>query len=94
MFFSVIYRNNPITIYPVTEFAIDHDMTVNQFFFSRDGYYEGKRDEVISMLSSKDATNVYIFTEEELTEPDIMQAIESSGVTIYDTDGFYVGVFD
>ena len=94
VFFSVIYRNNPITIYPVTEFAIDHDMTVNQFFFSREGYYEGKRDEVISMLSSKDATNVYIFTEEELTEPDIMQAIESSGVTIYDTDGFYVGVFD
>lgn len=82
------------TVFPVAEFAIEHDMPLNQFYFARYPYDIDTREaEALMSLESGDASAVYIFTEEDLQDPEVRAIADSSGITITETDGMYVGLF-
>lgn len=93
VFFSADYQDNPITIYPVTEYALDHDMSVNQFYFARYAYNAGKDAEAIEILRSRNESCVYVFTYEDLTQPQIIEAVNDTGLVLYETSGFVLGLF-
>ena len=82
------------TVFPVANFAIDHDMTVNQFYFARYPYdIDTSEAEALLSLNSGDPSAVYIFTEDNLKDPGIKAVVDNSGITLIETDGMYVGIF-
>ena len=93
VFFSADYPDNPVTVFPITEYALHHDMIVNQFYFARYAYNDGKDAEAIEILRSRDESCVYVFRYEELELPQVADAIEDTGLTLYETSGFVLGLF-
>lgn len=94
VFFSCDCLCDEITIYPVTEYAIAHDMNVNMFRFSREGYYTGKKEAALEALSSHNATKVYVFTYDDLQDDEVEEALSGSGITLYETSGFVIGLYE
>ena len=94
VFFSCDYICDEVTIFPVTEYALEHDMRVNLFRFSRDGYFIGKKEAALEALTSHDASKIYVFTYDDLQDAEIVDAVSDSGISLYETSGFVVGLYE
>lgn len=74
-------------------YTLNHDMSVNQFHFARYAYNAGKDAEAIEILRSRNESCVYVFTYEDLTQPQIIEAVNDTGLVLYETSGFVLGLF-
>ena len=84
----------PDVILPVSEYAVEHDMTLNQFYFARLSYSAGKREAALETLRQRVPNCVYVFNEADMQDPEVIEAIDYSGINIYESSGCYVGLFD
>ena len=73
------------SLYAFVDYALDHGMTVNDYYFARSDV-EAMKENLKASLAEPDDENLYIFTQENLTETKKYQLI------YYKADGWCIGV--